>query len=485
MGRPRRLLNRLEGLLQDFIARLNCLRRGIGETCLVVEVGLQLLVDRLVDLPKLVIRRESQGPGTLREGLDDRGIDRITLLEELRIVPDVGPAARATRTAEDLLDTVVLVRDELQPLPDGSLLVHLGKPHARPGCRGAPLAVLPLGEEGDANGEVHLSLVRLLVFGHQTRGGVMHRQLAHGEKATLPGQVKWCTLDLAVDVVDEEMLVDGGVDPLKTGTRLGRVDEEFLARFIKILAAELAQRGIVGSKDVIEGRYGLFRTYVRDAAPDWRALLDGLGHEFPLLDKHGFKVWPACGYTRATNTAVLELRNAFNIRPDDVEAITVIGGTGGAQLLSEPLDAKRRPQLAIDGKFSIPFTTAVMMIHGTVRLRDYTEAALHDPAVLAMADRVSWRADPGAAVPVGGESALSRPTVEIRLRDGRTLARRADGVPGDPRHPVSPAQLEAKFRDCVSFAAKPVAAAKVDRAIALIGDLENLDDAAEIVHVLC
>ena len=252
-----------------------------------------------------------------------------------------------------------------------------------------------------------------------------------------------------------------------------------------VLAAELAQRGIVGSKDVIEGRYGLFRTYVRDAAPDWRALLDGLGHEFPLLDKHGFKVWPACGYTRATNTAVLELRNAFNIRPDDVEAITVIGGTGGAQLLSEPLDAKRRPQLAIDGKFSIPFTTAVMMIHGTVRLRDYTEAALRDPAVLAMADRVSWRADPGAAVPVGGESALSRPTVEIRLRDGRTLARRADGVPGDPRHPVPPAQLEAKFRDCVSFAAKPVAAAKVDRAIALIGDLENLDDAAEIVHVLC
>jgi len=140
--------------------------------------------------------------------------------------------------------------------------------------------------------------------------------------------------------------------------------------------------------------------------------------------------------------------------------------------------------LAIDGKFSIPFTTAIMMTHGNVQLRDYTEAALQDPAVLAMADRVSWRADPAAAVPVGGESALSRPTVEIHLRDGRTLSRKADGVPGDPRNPIARAQLEAKFRDCVSFAAKPVARPNIDRAIALINDLENLDDAAEIVRVL-
>jgi len=251
-----------------------------------------------------------------------------------------------------------------------------------------------------------------------------------------------------------------------------------------VFAAELAARGIVGSKDVIEGRYGVFRTYVRDSAPDWQALLGDLGLEFPLLAKHGFKVWPACGYTRATNTAVLELRREFNLKPADVESITVIGGTGGAQLLSEPLETKRRPQLSIDGKFSIPFTTAVMMTHGNVQLRDYTDAALRDPAVLAMADRVSWRADPDAEMPVGGESALSRPTVEIRLVDGRTLSRKADGVPGDPRHPIAQAQLETKFRDCVAFAAKPVSPQNIDRAIALIGDLENLDDTAEIVRVL-
>lgn len=250
-----------------------------------------------------------------------------------------------------------------------------------------------------------------------------------------------------------------------------------------VLAAELAARGIVGSKEVLEGRYGVFKTYVR-TDPDWAAMLDGLGRTFPLLDLHGFKVWPACGYTRPTNAAIRELREKHALRPEQVEAITVSGGTGATRLLSEPLEMKRRPKLAIDGKYSIPFTSAVMMAKGNVTLRDYTDEGLRDPAVLAMADKVSYRIDPDAALPVGGHSALSRPKVEIRTSDGRVLSCQVEGVPGDPKHPVSDDLLEAKFRDCVSFAAKPVASANVQSAIDAIRNLENLDDASEIVRLL-
>ena len=250
-----------------------------------------------------------------------------------------------------------------------------------------------------------------------------------------------------------------------------------------ILAADLARRGIVGSKEVLEGRYGLFKTYVR-TDPDWDAVLAGLGREFPVLDLHGFKVWPACGYTRATNTAIKELREKFSLTPEQVESITIIGGTGATQLLSEPLELKRRPTLSIDGKYSIPFTSAVMMMKGNVTLRDYTDEGLRDPAVLAMADKVSYRLDSGSALPVGGHSALSRPTVEIRTKDGTLHSCRPEGVPGDPDHPVSDELLEAKFRDCVSFSATTIPASAVDRAIALIRDLENVSDATEIIRAL-
>jgi 2-methylcitrate dehydratase PrpD len=245
----------------------------------------------------------------------------------------------------------------------------------------------------------------------------------------------------------------------------------------------VGQRGTVGSKEIIEGRYGIYKTYVRNE-PAWSALSEGLGTSFPLLGEHGFKVWPACGYTRATNTATLQLRRENRLNPEDVETITVIGGTGATRLLSEPIELKRQPQLSIDGKYSIPFTTAVMMVRGNVTLRDYTEAGLRDPAVLAMADRVGYRADPDAALPMGGQSALSRPTVELRTREGRVFRCTPDGVPGDPAHPVGWDLLEAKFRDCVSFAGQPLIPGSAERIIELVHTLDSLDDATEILKFL-
>lgn len=251
-----------------------------------------------------------------------------------------------------------------------------------------------------------------------------------------------------------------------------------------ITAAELAKRDIVGTREFVEGRYGIYNTYIRAPNPDWDAILGGLGTRFPLLAKHGFKVWPACGYTRATNTAILKLRDEHKLKPADVASITVVGGTGATRLLSEPLEQKRRPKLSIDAKFSIPFTSAVAMVHGDVALRHFTDESLTDSAVLAMADRVSYREERDTSGQFGGDSATSRPTVEIRTHDGCLLQCRPDGVPGDPRNPVPLARLEAKFRDCLAFAAKPVKTANVERAIELVRNLDKLDDAAEIVRVL-
>lgn len=251
-----------------------------------------------------------------------------------------------------------------------------------------------------------------------------------------------------------------------------------------VMSAGLARRGIIGSKEIVEGRYGIFKTYIRGNEPDWNAMLSGLGTRFPLLDKHGFKVWPACAYTRPTNAATLHLREKHGLRPADIESITIVGGTGGTQLLCEPLALKRRPRDSIDGKYSIPFTTAVMMAKGNVTLRDYTGEGLTDPEVLAMADRVSYRPGAHPVTGKGGSADITRTSVEVVTRDGRKLEHRPGGVPGDPQHPVSWEALERKFRDCVSFSAKPVPAGNIDRAAERIRALDTLTDATEIVRLL-
>src|SRR5262249_60283742 len=113
------------------------------------------------------------------------------------------------------------------------------------------------------------------------------------------------------------------------------------------------------------------------------------------------------------------LREKHCLRPEAVESITIVGGTGGRQQLCEPLERKRRPQTSIDGKFSIPFTTAVMMAKGNVTLRDYTAAGLADTAVLSMADRVSYRPGTEPIRGSGGSSDVAPAAVEDLTEDGR------------------------------------------------------------------
>ena len=67
---------------------------------------------------------------------------------------------------------------------------------------------------------------------------------------------------------------------------------------------------------------------------------------------------------------------------------------------------------------------------------------------------------------------------------GRRFEHRASGVPGDPKNPVSWERLEAKFRDCVSFSAKPVSRNAADRAIEMIRLLDAAPDATAIVGLL-
>ena len=243
-----------------------------------------------------------------------------------------------------------------------------------------------------------------------------------------------------------------------------------------IMSAELARRGITGPKEILEGRYGLYKTYVR-CEPDWDALTGELGSRFPVLQNHSFKVWPACAATRPTNAATLNLRREHGLNADDVDELLVLGGNMHSELLSEPIDHKRRPQTSIDAKYSIPFTTAIAMAKGNVTLRSFTDEGLQNPEVLAMAQKVRFQ-------PLPPEENHPVPAIEIHTRDGRRLYERVKSIPGDPNNPASQDLLETKFRDCVSFSASPVSPGNADRVIEMVNNLEDVRDVGEIVRLL-
>jgi 2-methylcitrate dehydratase PrpD len=74
--------------------------------------------------------------------------------------------------------------------------------------------------------------------------------------------------------------------------------------------------------------------------------------------------------------------------------------------------------------------------------------------------------------------------VTIRMRNGAVHAHRSDLPYG--RHPndMSQNDLEAKFRDCAAFAARPLTARQAARAVDVLRDLEKCQDVAELVESL-
>ncbi len=245
-----------------------------------------------------------------------------------------------------------------------------------------------------------------------------------------------------------------------------------------VLAVLLAKRGVPGVTDILNGRNGMYQVYLQGDKPDYQRLVGDLGQRFRTLELHGFKAWPACGATRRPVTAIIELRKQHGIKPEDVEAITVYGGEHLFRL-SEPAELKRRPPHGAQAKFSLPFTCGVAMAYGDVRLRNYTPEGLKDKKVLDMADRIWVKKDENPARKADTAS------VEIKLRGGTTHRLEVEHPLGDDRkNAMSQQQIEAKFRDCASFAKKPMSAADIDHIVNMVGDLENVADVTDILKLL-
>jgi 2-methylcitrate dehydratase PrpD len=245
-----------------------------------------------------------------------------------------------------------------------------------------------------------------------------------------------------------------------------------------VLAALLARQGIPGAKDILNGKAGMFHVYLNGEKPDLQRLTGDYGKRFRTLELHGFKAWPACGATRRPITAILELRKEHGLRPEDVKSIRVMGGEHLLRL-SEPRDLKRRPPHSAQAKFALPFTCGVAMAHGDVKLENYTPQGLKDERTLAMADLVTVEVDHRPDRPADTAS------VEIITRSGQRLFKEVSHPLGDDRdNPMSREQIEAKFRNCATFSAKPIAKANVDKVVALMGKLEQVSDVREILEQL-
>jgi 2-methylcitrate dehydratase PrpD len=108
--------------------------------------------------------------------------------------------------------------------------------------------------------------------------------------------------------------------------------------------------------------------------------------------------------------------------------------------LWEPLADKQRPRNGYAAKFAVPYLLAAGFVHGGVGLGAFTEGAIRDPDVLALAAKVKFVIDPDNPYP-------NNYTGHIRatLNDGSAIEERQPYLRGGVQEPLTRQDVADKF----------------------------------------
>jgi 2-methylcitrate dehydratase PrpD len=205
-----------------------------------------------------------------------------------------------------------------------------------------------------------------------------------------------------------------------------------------IRAALLARGGFVGPRTVFEGTHGFFFGFANSSELDFTPLTGGFGTTW-LMETVAFKPY-ACGTMIHPYIDCAIRLAARGVTADEIVEIECDTAEGIVHRLWEPLARKQAPPNAYAAKFSTPFCMALGFVHGDVGLGAFTDDAVHDERVRALAAKIHYRIDQQNPYPRAFTGHL-----RATLADGRAIEERQPHCRGGAEEPLTAAEIEAKY----------------------------------------
>ena len=124
--------------------------------------------------------------------------------------------------------------------------------------------------------------------------------------------------------------------------------------------------------------------------------------------------------------------------PDDIERIDV-ATYRFASVMRRP-----DPVNYFASKYSLPHAAAVMVVRGNAGHAAIDDAALHDPAIVALRERVHVTEDAGMSAVA---PRIKPARVTVTLKDGRRDTYACDSHRGDFQQPFAESEIRGKFHE--------------------------------------
>lgn len=221
-----------------------------------------------------------------------------------------------------------------------------------------------------------------------------------------------------------------------------------------LLAAQLADLGLTGPAAILEGPLGLFAATAPGADPFAVTRPAGAWE----LTRTSLKPWAACRHAHSAIDAALGVRARAGA--DGLGEVVVRTYRDAITFADCP-----HPRTCEEAKFSLQHAVAYTLVHGEPGLDAFAPAAIADPRVTALRQRVRLEPhhDLDRAYPAHWGAEVSAGTGA-----GPVTVMRSDAL-GDPEMPMSDAMITAKARTLLAVGGLQHTAvdALVDGALAL------------------
>jgi 2-methylcitrate dehydratase PrpD len=234
-----------------------------------------------------------------------------------------------------------------------------------------------------------------------------------------------------------------------------------------VLAADLVNDGFTGERDGISTIFGNIAGVFLDS----EKILEGLGERWEI-ERGYFRVHACARCIHPALDALISVSKEHDILPEEIERLDVSTYSLAATLNDVA------PQNPLAAHFSLPHALASYLVLRETGVACYSQKALQDDKIRALARRIAVRVDRGMI----RRTPAQRPAmISMILRDGRILEASAALASGEYDHcPLEDKELSEKF---LHLASEPLGTQKATDLLDILWRIETVAEIAEASHL--
>lgn len=234
-----------------------------------------------------------------------------------------------------------------------------------------------------------------------------------------------------------------------------------------VLSALMAQKGVLGSKDILQGDRGL--GHIAGGTLDLNRITEALGEKF-MIEECYFKPYPACKYLHASIDAAIDIAKNNTVDAKHIREVKVTTNSSSARRSTYDIRSH------VSAIFSHPYQVAVVLAEGKPDLPTSWTEKMQSGLIAELIRKIKVESSKEfdelyRTRTLDCGTWPSR--VEVSMNNGHRFESTVLRPKGDPTNPMTNEELEGKFKQ---NAMKILGIDELDRLVCQIYQTEKIDD---------